>query len=113
MKNPSTCLVLALALFLLMAGTALAREIVVFNGTDFKIMGLYMSSSDNNSWGDDLLGEDILEPGEGLSIHVEGTPNNLDMAVIDDEQQKLVFMKLDFRGFESLTLYSDGTGRFE
>jgi hypothetical protein len=106
-------LMAALACFLLMAGTALATEIVVYNGTDFEIRGVYMSSADDDDWGDNLLDGDVLRPGEGLKITVSGTPDNLDLALIDDEAQELALMGLDFKKFESLTVFNDGTGRFD
>jgi hypothetical protein len=106
-------LIAALVFSLLMAGTALAEEIVVYNGTDFEIKAVYMSSNDDDSWGDNLLDGDVLRPGEGLKITVSGTPDNLDLALIDDEAQELALMGLDFREFESLTVFNDGTGRFD
>jgi len=104
---------IGLVLSLLMAGTALAKDIVIMNGTDFEIRGMYMSANDDANWGENLLDEDTLEPGEGMKITVSGAPKDLDLAVVDDEGQKLEFRGLDFSDFESLTLFSDGTGRFE
>jgi hypothetical protein len=112
-NKPWLTLMVALAFSLPMAGTALAKDIVVYNGTDFEIKAVYMSSNDDDSWGDNLLDGDVLRPGEGLKITVSGTPDNLDLALIDDEAQELALMGLDFREFESLTVFNDGTGRFD
>lgn len=111
--NKMNAMIAGLVLSLLMAGTALAKDIVIFNGTNFNIPGLYMSATDDTSWGENLLGEDILKPGEGMKITVSGAPKDLDLAVVDDEGQEMEFRRLDFSDFGSLTLYTDGTGRFE
>ena len=114
MKNKQwATLIAALAFPLLMAGTALAKDLVVYNGTDFEIKAVYMSSTDDDTWGDNLLDGDVLRPGEGLKITISGTPDNLDLALIDDEAQELALMGLDFKEFESLTVFNDGTGRFD
>lgn len=112
-KKKYFTLISALALFLLMAGTALAKDIVIFNGADFSIERIYMSASDDDSWGDDLLNGEVLAPGEGLKITISGTPDNLDLSLYDDDDQELIFHELDFTDFESLTVFNDGTGRFE
>ncbi|WP_415716278.1 hypothetical protein [Maridesulfovibrio sp.] len=106
-------LTLTLAISMLMAGAALAKDIVVFNETNFEIRAVYMSSAEDKWWGDNLLKGDVLRPGEGLKISVSGTPKDLDLALIDDEGQELALMELDFREFDSLTLFTDGTGRFD
>jgi len=113
MKKWSTTLLVTLALSLLMAGTALAKDIVIFNGTNFDIMGVFMSASDDGGWGDNLVAEEPLRPGEGLKITIAGVARELDLAVVDDENQELELMELDFTEFDTLTLFSDGTGRFE
>ena len=113
MKKQYRTLISALGLFLLMAGTALAKDIVIFNGADFAIERIYMSDSDDDGWGDDLLNGEMLAPGEGLKITISGTPDNLDLSLYDDEDQELIFHQLDFTDFESLTVFNDGTGRFE
>ncbi|WP_319778125.1 hypothetical protein [Maridesulfovibrio sp.] len=106
-------LTVILAFSVLMSKTAMAKDIVIFNETDFEIHGVYMSSAEDKLWGANLLEDDVLRPGEGLRISVSGTPEDLDLALIDDEDQELALMELDFREFDSLTLFNDGTGRFD
>lgn len=113
MKKHYASMLAALTLCLLVAGVAFAKDIAVINGTDFDIRRVYMSDAEDNSWGDDLLGEDVLHPGEGLRITVSGTPNALDLSLYDDEGQEVIFHELDFTDFHTLTVFPDGTGRFE
>ncbi|WP_320171230.1 hypothetical protein [Maridesulfovibrio sp.] len=112
-KKALNILMAAFVFSLFTAVTAQAKDIVIFNETNFEIRGVYMSSADDQSWGENLLGSETLSPGEGLKISISGTPNNLDLALVDDEKQELEFSKLDFSDFESLTLFTDGTGRFD
>ena len=91
----------------------MAQDIIIVNGTTFPIYGLALSASESESWGDDLLGDAVLQPGEGLQVSLGGSPSGWDMAVVDDEGQQLMFQGLDFTGYSSVTLYSDGTAVFE
>ncbi len=102
-----------LVLSLLVAGTALAKEVLVVNGTSFEIHGIALSASESNSWGDDLLGDEILKPGEGVRINLSGDTKGWDMAVVDNEGQQLEFKQLDFTNVNKVTLHSDGTAQFE
>lgn len=114
MKNRQwITLTATLAFSVLLTGAALAKDIVIFNETNFEIRAVYMSSAEEKWWGDNLLDDDVLRPGEGLKISVSGAPKDLDLALIDDEGQELALMELDFREFDSLTLFTDGAGRFD
>ena len=103
----------AMLLCLLCAGVALAKEVVVMNGTTFEIHGLALSPSESGDWGDDLLGDDILKPGEGLRINIKGDANNWDLAAVDDEGTQIEFKGLDLRKVGKVTLQSDGTATLE
>jgi len=103
----------ATAVFLFMAGAALAKDIVVINGTSFEIHAIALSDSASEKWGDDLLGDEKLAPGEGLKINLSGDTSGWDMAVVDEAGQQLEFRDLDFTNYDKVTLFSDGTARFE
>lgn len=108
-----TTMILTAALTMLLAGTAMAKEIVVMNGTGFEIHGLALSPSESGKWGPDLLGNDILKPGEGLKINISGDANNWDLAAVDNEGTQVTFENLDFRAASKITLHSDGSGTLE
>ncbi|WP_027178460.1 hypothetical protein [Maridesulfovibrio bastinii] len=96
-----------------MCTAAYAQEVKVINGTSFALHGLAVSDSNSKKWGEDLLGDDVLSPGEYIAITLSGGSKGWDMAVIDDEGQQLNFIDLDLTGVSSITLLSDGTARFE
>lgn len=106
-------LIMATALVVLLGGTALAKEIVVMNGTDFEIHAIALSPSESDNWGEDLLGDDVLKPGEGLKINISGDANNWDLAAQDGEGNQVTFQKLDFRSASKVTLKSDATADIE
>jgi len=114
MLKKTLCSVVAvLALSLVLAGAALAKNINVVNGTSFALHGLALSPSESNNWGDDLLGDQILNPGEVLTISISGDANNWDMAAVDDEGTQIEFKNLDLRSVSKITLLSDGTANLE
>ena len=45
-------------------------SINIVNRTGYTIYLIYMSPSENDEWGDDLLGEDILENGESFTCRL-------------------------------------------
>ena len=105
----------AVSLFLVLvsAGFAMAKDIVVVNGTTFALHGMALSPSESNNWGDDFLKNDVLKPGESMTITINGDLNGWDLAVVDDDNSQVEFKKLDFRKARKITLLSDGTANLE
>jgi hypothetical protein len=56
----------ALMLILSMSGAALAdkRDFNINNNSDYVIQHAYVSASVDPEWGDDILGKEVLNPGE-------------------------------------------------
>ncbi|GAB7078386.1 hypothetical protein [Megalodesulfovibrio paquesii] len=113
MKKMCMSTVMTLCISMLTIGVAMAKEVVVMNGCSFELHGLALSPSESNNWGDDLLGNDILKPGEGVRINIQGDANNWDMAVVDDDGTQLEFTNLDLRKVNKVTLRNDGTADLE
>jgi hypothetical protein len=70
----------AIALPLISLGTqsALAdpRNFTLINGSSLTIINLYISHVSENTWGSDVLGTDVLSPGESVPIvFPEAEPN--------------------------------------
>lgn len=100
-------------LVLISAGFALAKDIVVVNGTSFSLHGMALSPSESNNWGKDFLQNDVLNPGDSMTITINGDLNGWDLAVVDDEKNQLEFKKLNFSKVHKITLLSDGTANLE
>lgn len=105
--------VVSAALVLISAGLAMAKDIVVVNGTSFSLHGMALSPSESNNWGNDFLENDVLNPGDSMTITINGDLNGWDLAVVDDEKNQLEFKKLDFTRIHKITLLSDGTANLE
>jgi len=44
------------------------RDFVLVNGSQRIILEVYVGPSDSDDWGDDILGRDVLMPGESVTI---------------------------------------------
>jgi len=106
-------LVFSFAFVMLSFGYALAKDVVVVNGTSFSLHGMALSPTESNSWGNDFLKNDVLNPGDSLTITINGDQKGWDLAVVDDENNQIEFKNLDFRKVHKITLLSDGTANLE
>jgi len=94
--------VLAVALIALFAFVqpASAREesrVVVENLSDWIIEEFYMSPTDVDDWGEDLLGDEILEPGDSLTLtHI--TCDDWDILVVDEDEDECILEEVDLCG---------------
>ncbi len=73
MLNVKKTIVFA-ALFAVCSGTAafaLDRHVTVVNNTDFTIVEFYASSVGQDTWEEDILGKDTLEPGQKVKINID------------------------------------------
>jgi hypothetical protein len=86
----------------LTAGAASNRvRVGITNGSSYDIYHLYVSSTGNNSWGRDLLGDAVL--GTGDSVAVTAVPGKYDLKLVDEDLDVCTVMGLD--------LYSDASWR--
>jgi len=63
----------ALVSFTLLAGPALAadRRVEIVNDTSYTIVEFYASNVGENVWEEDILGRDMLAPGESVVINID------------------------------------------
>jgi len=64
--------VAVLALGAFPSGTADKRDISVVNKAGEPITEIYIALANVDDWGEDVLGEDVLENGETVEIHFSG-----------------------------------------
>ncbi len=53
------------------SASALDRHVTVVNNTDFTIVEFYASSVGQDTWEEDILGKDTLEPGQKVRIDID------------------------------------------
>jgi hypothetical protein len=84
-------------------------EFTVVNNTSFTIASLYVGSSDSNTWGDDLLGDQIMNPSQTATVSLysyDGTTCLYDVAIVGTEGQKGTMYRFDLCKLNTLT-FSD------
>jgi hypothetical protein len=92
--------VFALALGLLAAivpATAFANTVEVSNESDFVITHFHLSPVDEDSWGPDQLGDQVI--GSGDSFSLSGVPcDSYDVKLIDEDGDECVVPGVDICG---------------
>jgi hypothetical protein len=86
---PLAALAMALGAFASMPRQSSAQpqgnaEFMIENKSDWDIHHLYLSSTDENEWGPDQLGNNVLESGESFTLH--SIPcDKYDIKVVDND----------------------------
>jgi len=107
MKLVLQTLVLAAVLFC--GFTAQAGSLTVYNGLpDAAINNLYFSEVNTADWEEDVLGNTVLYPGEGLTVTFYGGGCYWDMLAIDSYGNEVDWRGLNLCGVGSITLYPGG-----
>ena len=87
---------LALLLFFLVCATPIAARAASFrieNNGDHTIVGIWVSPSWASNWGQELLGDDVLDPGYYAKEYVSGC--YADIRVVYDDEQVLTKYNFD------------------
>ena len=70
LATPLLGLLVSISLFALSIQTALAdpRDFTLFNESDVTLTHIYVSPSDMSDWQEDVMGLDVLPPGDSVDI---------------------------------------------
>ena len=102
---------LVTAALAMVAGVANAgdQDFTVVNNTGVEINSLYVSPSDKNAWGEDILGKDTLPDGESCDIEfdTEEEAEHWDLKITDKEGNAIVWHNLNLLKISKLTLHYD------
>jgi hypothetical protein len=85
------------------------RDFTVINDTSVVLTHVYVSPSDTDAWGDDILGRDILNPSESVDVTFslfDGTSCLYDVKVVGQQGQQGVLYKVDLCNTTTVT-FSD------
>ena len=86
--NALRSLALAAATVLVALPAAADISFSFTNATERTIMYLYVSPSSSDEWGDDILGDAVVEAGETGTVSLTGDECDWDIkAVFDDEEE--------------------------
>jgi len=101
-RSSRTVVLILLALVVVLPVAAQARpkraaDVTITNRTDWEIHELYLSSADDENWGPDQLGEEVL--GKGDSFTLQGIPcDDYDVRLVDEEGDECIVAAVDICG---------------
>lgn len=94
MKRLSTSLVLALVLAVPALAAPKHATVKVINQSKWEIHHLYLSSSEDDQWGDDQLGEDVLAKGDSITL-TDIECDTYDIKVVDEDGDECIIEEVD------------------
>jgi hypothetical protein len=92
------------------------QDFTLVNKTGVEIHNLHVSASDENDWGEDVLGKDTLGDGESvkISFHPKEEAAKWDLRVADKEGNAITWEDLNLLKISKVTLhYADGKATAE
>ena len=102
-KGTAACLAVVLCLAASVATPAAARNdrvrVGIRNDSSYDIYRIFMSSTGDDSWGQDLLGDSVLRT--GASIAVTAGPGRYDLKLVDEDGDACKVMNLSLYGDEA------------
>ena len=106
----------ALLLLLMAASCAFAgpQDFVLVNNTGVEIHGVHIAPSESDNWGQDILGDQILEDGQTLTVQFTAQSAELwDIRVLDEDGDALDFKKFNLFEVSKVTLNDNGEATYE
>jgi hypothetical protein len=103
--------IIAAATFFAPLAQAANQDFKIINKTSHTIENIYVSSANEDKWGKDLLGEQVLEPGESFTVTFNGYDEDecaFDIRV-EDAKTFWELDKVDLCTTSELTLKLKGT----
>ena len=93
---------------------AQALEFDIINKTGVDLYGVFVTASEDESWGEDLLPLDLFTDGSKVTVHIDedyGDTCDFDIKVTTDSNQTetILFENANLCAIISITLHSDGT----
>lgn len=109
MKRAAVCLAGALALACMFPSDAFAAgksDVTVNNESEWMITHFFLSPIDQNEWGEDQLGDQVIE--KGGSFTLTGVPcDSYDVKLVDEDGDECVVAEVDICGSDDEWVISD------
>nr|WP_321502866.1 hypothetical protein [uncultured Dethiosulfovibrio sp.] len=107
----------ALSLCLLCCSLAFAapQDFVLINKTGVDIYVVYVSPSDSDDWGEDVMDEDILPNGESVMIEFPGKQRDSmwDIRVEDEDGDYLEWHGFNLKRVSEIVLLKNGQAQYQ
>jgi hypothetical protein len=88
------------------AGGKKKATVKIINQSKWEIHHIYLSSTDDEHWGDDQLEDEILEKGQSLTL-TNIACDTYDVKVVDEDGDECVIEEVDLCGDESYWKITD------
>jgi hypothetical protein len=85
-------------------------DFTLVNKTGLTVMEVYLSPTSSDDWEEDVLGEDVLKTGAKVAIKFGSseTECNWDLKVVDEDDDDIVWTKLNLCTANEITLMYEG-----
>lgn len=85
-------------------------DFTLVNKTGVVITEIYVSPSDDDEWGEDVLGKDVLKNGERIDIEFSRKESTCkwDLKMVDEDKDEGVWENLDLCTINELTIMWEG-----
>ena len=83
----------------------------LINKSTYTVVELYVSPTDDEEWGEDVLGRDVLANNDSVDIEFSRseTTCSWDLKIVDDEEDEVTWTKLNLCTANEITLrYENG-----
>jgi hypothetical protein len=106
-------MLLSLFFFTALSAQNYQLKFSVVNATGIDLYGVYVSESEDNSWGDDVIPSDLFDDGTTVEVTIPIEFDTMcihDIKVTDSDGEAVVFPEIDFCEVSVLTFFigSDG-----
>ena len=83
------------------------QDFVLVNKTGLTIDELYVSPSNDNEWGEDVLGKDVLANNEEVEITFSRKETECvwDLKIVDEDDDDVIWEDINLCKAEQITLY--------
>ena len=89
--------------FCISANSAFGLSLTLENQTDWEIHELYFSSVDEKKWGEDQLGDEVIEKGESFKL-TKIAKDDYDVKIVDEDGDECIIDDVDFRTSEHFVM---------
>lgn len=117
MKRQVLLLGLLLVISLLFSATVFAgaQDFELVNNTGKDIVHVYVSPTSTNDWQEDVLGKDILENGDSVTITFSGGEKATywDIKVVYEDGSGRYWEKFNLKSISTITLKANGRASYQ
>jgi hypothetical protein len=86
------------------------QDFTLVNKTGLEIHELYVSPANDDQWGEDVLGRDILKSGESVEITFARKEKSCvwDLKIVDEDKDDVIWEDINLCKAEEITLKYEG-----